>query len=516
MTLRSECPLETARAWTIVKAVEAMGTIQDSQALYDALQRGLVGHRLELVMMTSQPAQTVKERLLAIPDVERVDATSTTTPRHPMSPAPARLGPPTTAPGAARPEEVPKPDGRMVRIASDQLDQLMDLVGELVLTKARLFQLGDALEHKPLQEALSQMGRITDALQADLLQARLVPIASIVNRFPRMVRDLARAEQKTVEIVLEGGESGLDRTILEKLHEPLVHLLRNAVSHGIEPSAERVKRGKPPTGTIRLTAQRERNVVVIDISDDGSGMDVAQIKRAAVEQGLLTSEDAAALRDEDALMIITRPGFSTSSAVTQASGRGVGLDVVRTTVESLGGSMRIASQPGTGSTLTLRLPLVLSIMPALLVQVNTETYAIPLTNILETVKVARSVVRTMAHHEVMPYHETVLPLIRLQDRLGHRDTNGEPFSSMSARSGGVLDQLIEESVTTAVRDSRMSVVVVEVGHRKAGLVVDALLTQQETVIKAVPGRLRTMPGLAGATILDDGRAAMILDVASMV
>lgn len=376
-----------------------------------------------------------------------------------------------------------------VRVASDRLDHLMNVVGELVTQKIRLEEIGKNLGDRTLKETLAQVNRLIEELQLETMEVRLVPVEHIFSRYPRMVRDLAAEQNKKAELAVEGADIGLDRTILDEINEPLIHLLRNAVAHGIESTEERKKLGKKEIGTIRLSARRESHFALIEVSDDGRGMDVQEMKRIAVEKGIISKEEAENLSDEMALMLITGSGFSTSRVVSQTAGRGIGMNSVKTKVESFGGSLKIESTPKLGSTFRLKLPLTMAVVQALLVKVAEETFAIPMVNVLETLKVKSNTVRRIENEEVIPYRESVLPLVRLK-------SSHPPFEK--GGQGGI------------------SVVVVEVGHRKAGLVVDLLLSQQEVVIKSMTGLMKNIQGVAGATILGSGKVAMILDLPSMI
>lgn len=308
-----------------------------------------------------------------------------------------------------------------------------------------------------------------------------------------MVRDLAKGEGKDVELDILGADIGLDRSILDELNEPLVHLLRNAVSHGIETPAVRKKNGKKAAGVVKLSARRERNFVIVEIEDDGDGISVDVVKKVAVEKGFLSAKEASKLNDEEILMLITTPGFSTSKVVTQTSGRGVGMNSVRTKIESFGGSLAIESGLNKGTKFALKLPLSMAIIQALMVGLgDKEIYAIPLVNIIEVIKIRADEIKKIEHSEVVSYRDTVLPLVRLKEKLG--------FS---------------ESLTDE-RPLVSPVVVVEVGARRAGLIVEKLVRQQEVVIKTVKGSLKGIKGVAGATILGDGRVAMIADVAAVI
>jgi len=375
-----------------------------------------------------------------------------------------------------------------VRINVRHLDSLMTLVEALVINRSWLTRIQAQHDIPALKEALGQQGRTLADLRDTVLNARMVPVAQVFNRFPRMVRDLLKQEGKEAELIIVGREIELDRTILEQISDSLVHLLRNAADHGIEPPEEREKVGKPREGTIRLAAWRERDQVIIEVSDDGRGMDPTKIAETAVARGLVTPEEVAeAMSQHEILMLICHPRFSMTEQVTRVSGRGVGMDVARRTVESLRGSLEILSTPGVGSTFRLRLPLTLAIIQALLVKVGPETYAIPSSFIERTVAIEPHQIKPIQHRAVIMLDET-LPLIRLDEVL-------------QSPEGG--------------NDSRY-VVVVRREQQKVGLLVDSLIGQEEIVIKSLPGFVGKVRGLAGATILGGGEVVLILDVPNLV
>jgi len=400
-------------------------------------------------------------------------------------------GKPSAAPKEAVPAETaPRPTPTLpqwVRINVRHLDSLMTLVEELVINRSWLTRIQAQYDIPVLKEALEQHGRILADLRDTVLNARMVPVAQVFDRFPRMVRDLLRREGKEAELVIEGREIELDRAILEQISDPLVHLLRNAVGHGIEPPEEREGVGKPRVGTIRLAAWRERDQVIIEVSDDGRGMDPEKIVKTAVSRGLITLEEAEGISNEDALMLICHPQFSMTAEVTRVSGRGVGMDVVRRTVESLRGSLEIISTPVMGSTFRLRLPLTLAIIKALLVQVGSETYAIPSSYIERTVAVEPHQIKPVQRHQVILLDEAI-PLLRLGELLQVPDGSGRFHYA----------------------------VVVGRNHQRVGLAVDSLLGQEEIVIKSLPGFLGKIKGLAGAAILGGGEVVLILDVPNLV
>ena len=393
-------------------------------------------------------------------------------------------------PAAAPAEAAPRPVSALpqwVRINVRYLDSLMTLVEGLVTNRSWLTRIQAQYDIPALKDALEQHGRTLADLRDTVLNARLVPVAQVFDRFPRMVRDLLKQEGKEAELIIEGREIELDRAILEQVSDPLVHLLRNAVDHGIDPPDERKKAGKPPVGAIRLAAWGERDQVIIEVSDDGRGMDTKRIAETAVARGLVTSEEVAAMSQQEILALICHPRFSMTKEVTRVSGRGVGMDVARRTVESLHGSLEILSTPGVGSAFRLRLPLTLAIIQALLVEVGAETYAIPSSFIERAVAVEPHQIRPIQRRAVIMLDETI-PLLR-------------------------LDELLQ--VPESGNDSHY-MVVVERGNQRVGLLVDSLIGQEEIVIKSLPGFLGKIPGLAGATILGGGEVVLILDVPNLV
>ncbi|WP_406671223.1 chemotaxis protein CheA [Methanolobus sp. ZRKC4] len=378
-----------------------------------------------------------------------------------------------------------------VRVNIERLDNLMNLVGELIINKIRLNQLASDLNAKHLDESLANLDRLTNEIQTEVMEARMVPIDQVFSRFPRMVRDLAKSEGKQINLVIEGKEIELDRTVLDEIGDPLVHLLRNAVDHGIEPTEERIKLGKPEAGFVGLSASRQRNSVLIEVEDDGKGMDPANLRDVAVKKGVMTREEVDKLSDTDALNIIFMPGFSGAKTVTDVSGRGVGMDAVKTKIEALGGSVKVSSVPGQGSSIKLQLPLTVAIIQSLMVTVADETYAIPLGNVIRDVGIKASDIKTIEGKEVVLLRGEVLPLLRLHD---------------------VLDCTTEQE-----EKENLIVVVVERMGTNIGFVVDQLLGQQEVIIKTLDNKLlKDTKGFAGATILGDGNVALILDIATLI
>lgn len=380
-----------------------------------------------------------------------------------------------------------------IRVDVGRLDHLMNLVGELVLGRNRLSQIvttaednreGEDFVHQ-LNETSSQIDFITTELQTAVMKTRMVQIGRVFNRFPRLVRDIAREFSKEIDLVIQGQETELDKSIIEEISDPLVHLIRNAADHGIEAPNIRESLGKPRCGTIHLSAGHEGNHIVIEIQDDGAGIDPEKIRQKALEKGLITQEEANEMKPEDTYAIIFIPGFSTAQKVSSVSGRGVGMDVVKTNITKLNGTISVESTVGKSTKITLKLPLTLAIIQGLLVGVGDETFAVPLSSVLEVVQTPKESISTVHGRAVIRLREAVLPLVEISEILevpGH-DESAQKFHT----------------------------VVVGVGNHKFGIVVDKLIGQKEIVIKPLGAYLKNIPGIAGSTILGDGRVIMILD-----
>jgi two-component system chemotaxis sensor kinase CheA len=376
---------------------------------------------------------------------------------------------------------------RHVRIDLRRLDALMNLIGELVITRGRLLELALLRDDPPLTDAVTEASRLVSDLQDQIMASRMVPVWQVFDRFPRLVRDASRALGKQIEFTIEGKDIELDRSMLDEIGDPVVHLLRNAVDHGFEMPDERVAAGKPRAGRLVLSAARERSSITVRVSDDGRGIDRDRVLRKARTLGLIDG-GRTELSDDDLIRIISRPGFSTAERVTDISGRGVGIDAVHARIRSLGGSVEIRSTPGQGTVVTLRLPLTLAILRALLVRVDGDTFAVPMTHVNETVELHADALKSVKGHEVLMLRDDVLPLVRFRSLLG---------------MGGDAARLPQ-------------VIVLEVGERRAGLVVDELAGQQDIVVKQFDAVRNATALFSGATILGDGAPALIVDVGSLL
>jgi two-component system, chemotaxis family, sensor kinase CheA len=471
--LKDGIALKGARAFLVLKRASGLGIVRDVVPPVEALQREEFDREFVIRLESKRAVAKVMDDLREAGDVEAVWEEGEGAPAA----AAASLGGAGSARGVTR----------NVRIDLRRLDTLMNLVGELVIVRDRLTQLASAAGDPALEEAVAQSARLVGDVQDEIMLSRMVPVAQVFDRFPRLVRDTALALGKEIEFAVEGQESELDRSMLDEIGDPVVHLLRNAADHGIETPAERLAAGKPRAGRLLLSVSRERSAAMIRVSDDGRGVDRGKVLAKARQLGLVDSS-VRALTDEELVRLIARPGFTTAERVTNFSGRGVGIDVVSTRVRSLGGSLEIRSVEGKGTTVTVRLPLTLAIVRAMLARVENETYAVPMTHVSETVELEAVRVKRVRGREALVLGDDVLPLVRLRERLA------------LGASAAPMQQ----------------VVVMELGERRAALVVDELTGQQDIVVKQFDPVRGGTALFSGATILSDGAPALILDVGSLL
>ncbi len=430
---------------------------------------------------------------------EEVEAESKPVPLTP-TPAPAKKeeAVKSDVKAAAPAKRAPAAVEQTIRVDVKRLDHLMNLIGELVLAKNRLIKINDDVEERyegeefleELNQVVSIVSLVTTDLQIAVMKTRMLPIGKVFNKFPRMIRDLSRELDKKIELVISGEETELDKSIVEEIGDPLVHIIRNSCDHGIEMPDERLAKGKPETGTISLKAYNEGNAIVIQIDDDGKGLDVEMLKNKSLEKGIITEKEADTMSDKEAFGLIFKPGFSTAAAVTNVSGRGVGMDVVKTNIEKLNGIIDIESELGVGTSLKLKIPLTLAIIQALLVGVQEEHYAIPLASVLETVRISRDEIYTVENRSVMRLRDEVLSLVHI----------GDIFE---------VERILDSS-------EHAYVVVLGLGASKLGLIVDSLVGQEEIVIKSLGDYLKGIEGVAGATIRGDGGVTLIVDVVALM
>lgn len=405
---------------------------------------------------------------------------------------------PQKAAAAKVPAPAKKPDSKQaapqtettVRVDTKRLDQIMNMVGELVLVRNRLISLGINLADESMSKAIANLDVVTGDLQGAVMKTRMQPIKKVFGRFPRVVRDLARTLKKEISLVLEGEETDLDKNLVEALADPLVHLVRNSVDHGIEMPDERESAGKPRMGTVKLAASQEGDHILLTIADDGKGMDAEKLKEIAISRGVLDADAAARMSDEEAFSLIFAPGFSTKVEISDISGRGVGMDVVKTKINQLNGTVSIDSKLGVGTTLQIKVPLTLAILPTLMIIVGQQTFALPLGSVNEIINMDIGKTNTVDNQLTMIVRSKAIPLFYLSDWL--------------------------KTSTPSHDKDKGHVVVVQIGTQQVGFVVDSLIGQEEVVIKPLDSLLQGTPGMAGATITSDGGIALILDIPSLL
>jgi len=489
--LAPDTPLRGVRAFIIVKTLRTLGEVTNTQPSLDDIEVDGFDTDFAVRLVTTSPAAEIERVIRKAGDVVfvRVDE-----PARLSGPRPAAVtieASTSAAPAPAADTRSVVGQARHVRIDVRRLDTLMNLIGELLIARGRLAQLAGELGDQTLEETVTQSSRLIGELRDEITASRMVPVSHIFDRFPRVVRDAARAVGKQVDFVVDGKGIELDRSMLDEIGDSIVHLLRNAVDHGIETPEARTAAGKAPTGRLVLSAARDRSAVVIKVSDDGKGIDRERVLARAKRDGLVDA-NRTDLTEDELLRLLARPGFSTVDKVTDLSGRGVGVDAVYTRVRALGGAMDIRSVPGQGTTMILRLPLTLAIVRALLVRVADEVYAIPLAHVSETIELESDILRTVKGREVLLARDEVLPLMRLRDLVG--------LPAYRAPSEIALEH----------------VVVIDLGDRRAGLVIDELTGQEEIVVKQYDAVREGLPFFGGATLLSDGTPSLIVDVSSLL
>jgi len=514
VTLSETCLLKSARSYMVMNALDELGEVVKTVPSTEDLEQEKFERSFDIVAVTDGDEKAIEDALMSISEVEKVEvklvdlnapppaAEAPAPAAAPPAPAPAATPAPAPAPAAKAPAPAAKPPakaaaapakknhaGQSVRVDIEKLDTLMNLMGELVINKVRLEQIGQTHRIGELTETLEQMDRVTTDLQNIVMKVRMVPVSQVFNRFPRMVRDVAKELNKEINLTIEGEETELDRTVIDEIGDPIMHLLRNSLDHGCELPDERERKGKPRVGEVGLIARHEGNNVVIMVTDDGAGINADKMRRKAVEKGMMTQEEVDKLDDADAVRIIFLPGFSTAEQISDISGRGVGMDVVRNKIEALSGHVDVETHVDEGSIFKIKLPLTLAIIQAMLVKVQEEMYAIPLGSIDSTINIQPNDIKTVQNKEVIVLRGEIIPIIRMEQTLQipHVKDYDEIF-----------------------------VVVVHAGEAKAGIVVDNLIGQQEIVIKTLGNLFTGLKMFSGATVLGDGRVALIIDVATMM
>ena len=526
ITLSADCLMKSVRVFMVLAALEPLGAVLASRPGEDELDAEDFDTQFQILFASRVPQAQVESALAVISQIASVTVTAWETevtqkaiPSQEAPPAPngggagqgqeteqAAPAPPALGAGGRPGGAAPPAHNQTIRVDVARLDNLLNLIGELVIDRTQIARLSGELQARypqdeqaaHLMEATHRVARITAELQDQIMKARMLPIDGVFQRMPRMVRDLAQKTGKEVDFQMEGGETELDRSVLEVLGDPLIHLLRNSVDHGIETPEVRVAAGKPAQGRVVLSARHEENHIVIALTDDGGGIDPVKIKAAAVNKGVLTQAASDSMSDRDALSLIFASGFSTAKVVSDISGRGVGMDIVKSNLEKLGGRILLDSKVGAGSCFTIHLPLTLAIVRALLVGAGGGTYVLPLASVVEMLRLGMAEGeiprKTVAGRAVIVLRGRTVPLANLADVLC-----GDPLATRS-------DHIPQDAY----------VVVIGFGETQVGLCVDALIGEQEVVIKSLGTLLGDVTGLAGATILGDGRVALIVDIAKAI
>lgn len=493
--LADTCVLKSVRAFVIFNELERHGSILQSNPSIRDLEDEKFEDIFKLVMITKE---TVSEIESVINGISEIDSFKVFTLDKDIEEKPSvnseSTYETTKVPQveAKHEEQAPKQQvsTKSVRVNIDRLDSLMNLVSELIIVKTQLEGVNSQNNKTDASynESIEYLERITTSLNDAVMKVRMVPIESTFNRFPRMIRDVAKKLGKDIDLVISGQETELDRTVIDEIGDPLIHLLRNAADHGLETTENRIKAGKPSKGTINLKAYQDGNSVVIEVGDDGKGIDVKIIKEKAIEKGLISREMYDTMSDNEATALIMQPGFSTAKEVSDLSGRGVGLDVVRSRITALGGDVEIKTELGKGSTFVVRLPLTLAIIQSLMVNIGEEKYAIPLTNIQTIEDISKEDIEFVQKQEVIVIRDEIVPIVRLSK---------------------VLD-------IPYVDADDLVVVIAKKGEKQVGFIVDSLIGQQEIVIKPIGKHLSNINMIAGATILGNGEVALILDINTLV
>ncbi|MCT2534543.1 chemotaxis protein CheA [Aquibacillus koreensis] len=500
--LQEGCLLKAARVYMVFEVLEQVGEVIKSSPSVPDLEEEKFDFDFTVLLVTKETEDHINKRIMKVSEVESVeikafsvtDSSSRTT-DTPKEGSDKQTGTEVAATKEKTNDKIQNNSkavvsNKTIRVNIDRLDGLMNLFEELVIDRGRLEQIAANLKHGELQETVERMTRISGDLQTIILNMRMVPIESVFNRFPRMIRQLAKDLGKQINLDIVGADTELDRTVIDEIGDPLVHLIRNALDHGVESPEDRIAKGKPAEGNLELKAYHSGNHVFIEISDDGGGINREKVLNKAVSSGVISSDQADMLTDNQVYQLIMESGFSTADKISDVSGRGVGLDVVKNTIESLGGSISIDSQFGKGTVFSIQLPLTLSIISVLLVEVQKEKYAIPLSSIIETAIVSKSEILNAHNKKVIDFRGKVVPLVSLKN--------------------------VFDVPETMEDDELSSVVIIRKGDKMAGLIVDTFIGQQEVVLKSLGDYLTGVFAISGATILGDGQVALIIDPNALI
>ncbi|QOR68578.1 chemotaxis protein CheA [Cytobacillus suaedae] len=513
VSLREDCLLKAARVFMVFEILEQVGEVIKSTPSVELLEEEQFDQEFCVTIVSKEPSTDLQKRVMKVSEVENVDIkvlnfSNETLVNQGSMDAEQEIAATVAVDGPeskvdeslelVEAEEVKKPvtakgagvNNKTIRVNIERLDILMNLFEELVIDRGRLEQISHDLNNSELHETVERMSRVSNDLQNIILTMRMVPVETVFNRFPRMVRQLARDLNKKIDLQIVGAETELDRTVIDEIGDPLVHLLRNALDHGVETPEIRRKNGKSEEGKVILKAFHSGNHVFIEIEDDGAGISREKVLRKAISRGIVTEQSASTLTNKQVYELIFSSGFSTAEVISDVSGRGVGLDVVKNTIESLGGSITIDSKEGNGSIFSIQLPLTLSIISVMLVEIQKEKFAIPLSSIIETAIIKKQDILSAHNQKVIDFRGKVVPLVFLKD--------------------------IFEVPSTKAEDDFFSVVIVRKGEKMAGLIVDSFIGQQEIVLKSLGNYLNTVFAISGATILGDGQVALIIDCNALI
>ncbi|MBB3109412.1 two-component system chemotaxis sensor kinase CheA [Paenibacillus phyllosphaerae] len=509
------CILKAARAYMVFDFLERTGEIVKSHPSVQDIEQEKFDRSFTVFMISSASAEDIHKGIVSVSEIESADVTqmdretlaqlgrrAEQAAEQPAAP-PAAAAVVNAAPVAAVPakqepakEEKARPASngpvaRTIRVDIERLDALMNLFSELLIDRVRLEQLATEIRRSDLTETVEHMARVSGDLQNIVLKLRMVPVESVFNRFPRMVRDIAKSLDKKIDLVITGAETELDRTVIDEIGDPLVHLLRNSCDHGIESIAARVAAGKPEQGTVHLRAFHSGNNVFIEIEDDGNGINREKVKQIAIKNGVVTPEEAKRLTDNEINMLIFAPGFSTADKISDLSGRGVGLDVVKSKIASLGGHVSVTSQEGKGSIFSIQLPLTLSIISAMLIKLGTEKYAIPLSSIVETGIIRKEQIRSVHKSFMMEFRGSVIPVLS-------------------------LSKVLDCPSFSEAGEAETEIVVIRKGEKLGAILVDEFIGQSDIVLKSLGNYLTNIDAISGATILGDGQVALIIDPNALI
>ncbi|TGB00301.1 chemotaxis protein CheA [Sporolactobacillus shoreae] len=497
ITLRKDCVLKAARALMVSNALEDIGNIVKSKPSTEDIEKEAFDRAFTYVVVTDRDEETVRKKVMDISEIEIVTLSSVkgSTEKNEEN---SETKDKKESPEIERKSQPQKPIAKTIRVNLDRLDHLLNLFEEMVIDRSRLEKISSSMENQDLKESVGMLKRVSDQLQETILNLRMEPVEQVFNRFPRMVRSLSKELDKKVNLVITGAETELDRTVIDEIGDPLMHMIRNSMDHGIEHPDVREKAGKNPEGTLALRAYHSGSHVFIEIEDDGAGINREKVLKKAVEKGIVSEDRLKTLTDKDIYHLLFESGFSTADKISDISGRGVGLDVVESKIHSLSGTVEVDSTPGKGTKFTVKLPLTLSIINAMLVQAGPEVYAIPIASIAETALEREVNVQTINQSRVMSFRERIVPLINLDDYLN------------------VTDAFISGDSVNPENESSRSIVLVRQADKVVGVVADKLLGYQDIVIKPLGKYLKNVRGFSGATILGDGKVALILDCQELI